>query len=77
MKKNEEKVFNLISFYKQTDEAILAILYNKELFEKFNYFMFFIKQYIYSLVKNTDNSLNGKIFFLIFEIIFFLGCLRA
>ena len=56
--KNEEKVFNLISFYKQTDEAILAILYNKELFEKFNYFMFFIKQYIYSLVKNTDNSLT-------------------
>ena len=57
-KKNEEKVFNLISFYKQTDEAILAILYNKELFEKCNYFMFFIKQYIYSIVKNTDNSLT-------------------
>ena len=56
--KNEEKVLDLISFHKKADELLLAIVDNKELFEKFNYFMFFIKQYTYSLVKNTDNSLT-------------------
>ena len=54
---NKQKVQSIVRFYKLTDEPLQAIYENKELFDIFNLNLFLIKEYIYSLVRNTDDSL--------------------